>query len=82
VGTSDIGRATVAVLGLDRIPLATDRLRHLKKCIVIRDFANAPSVGMDPPTRQQQRRAQQLLTRLAVRDAEYSAMLTDFLASR
>ncbi|WP_156164693.1 hypothetical protein [Bradyrhizobium sp. LTSP885] len=81
-GISEVGKATVALLGLDRIPLTTDRLRHLKKCIAIRNFANAPSARMDLPTRQQQREARQLLTRLSGRDAEYSAMVTDLLTSR
>ncbi|WOH82140.1 hypothetical protein RX327_02775 [Bradyrhizobium sp. BEA-2-5] len=82
VGTSDLGKATIKALGLDRIALTTDRLRHLKKCIAIRDFAKAPSSKMDPDTQQRQREARDLLARLAARDAEYSAMVMDLLAAR
>jgi len=81
VGTSEVGRATVTALGLDRIPLTTARLRHLKLCITIRDFAQAPSATMDQPTLQKQNRARQQLIRLAAQDAEYSAMVNDFLVS-
>jgi uncharacterized protein (TIGR02646 family) len=80
VGTSAVGRSTIEILGLDRIPLTTARLRHLKTCITIRAFADAPNAGMDPGTREEQRRAREFLACRSAPDAEYSAMVADLLA--
>ncbi|WP_426409232.1 hypothetical protein [Bradyrhizobium ganzhouense] len=81
VATSRIGKTTVASLGLNRIPLKTARLSHLKLCTTIRDFVRIPSASFNQAVQQEQELARQQLARLATSEAEYSAMVGDFLAS-
>jgi hypothetical protein len=79
-GLTDIGRATIAILKLDRGDLKLDRLSHLKQLRACRDVlrlaAQAGEVDSGEATR-----ARAELTRAVTPRAIYSSMAIDYLAT-
>jgi uncharacterized protein (TIGR02646 family) len=80
-GITDTGRKTIRALGLDRGPLTTARLHHLRLLSALRDLADLPLQGLDAATLSKRQEAHDKLRQMAHPNAIYSAMAHDFLTS-
>jgi hypothetical protein len=80
-GITEIGKATIRILKLDRGDLKVDRLKHLKLLQAWLDLASLDPTQLDDAQQEKRRQAIEELQRAVLPEAVYSSMAIDYLAS-
>jgi hypothetical protein len=78
-GITNVGRATIALLRLDRTDLTTARLHHLKLLKLLRLIASGRLEAIDQGVAEEREDARRELDQAAGPEGIYSAMAQDFL---